>query len=145
LPFRISWAIRGLRSGVCGGPGRWARTLAELPGASQLLGRQQGRCGPILPGRLDSRGRLSPHGQLLRRVSLSQLDFHQGSLDGFLILDEGDGVKASVRRGGDAAHHALVEVAEPLSAQSGEDATDSGDLDVGADSDIEMNWMRVKN
>jgi len=47
-------------------------------------------------------------------------------------------VKASVRRGGDAAHRALVEVAELLSARS-RGATDSGDLDVGADSDIGVN------
>jgi hypothetical protein len=34
-------------------------------------------------------------------------DFHEGGLDGFLILAEGDGVKAGVGRSGDAAHHAL--------------------------------------
>jgi hypothetical protein len=67
-------------------------------------------------------------------------DFHERSLDGLLVLDEGDGVKAGVRRGGDAARHALVEVAELLSAESGGAATDSGDLDVSADFDVGMNW-----
>jgi hypothetical protein len=66
-------------------------------------------------------------------------DFHQRSLDGFLTFDESDGVKAGVGRGGDAAHHALVKVAELLSAESGGATTDSGDLDVGADSDMGVN------
>ena len=49
------------------------------------------------------------------------------------LFDEGDGMKAGVGRGFDTAHHALVEVAELLSAKSGRAATDSGDLDVGTD------------
>src|ERR1035437_6824526 len=67
-------------------------------------------------------------------------DFHERGLDGLLVLDEFDGVKAGVTRGGDAAHHALVEVAELLSAESGGAATDTGDLDVSADFDAGMNW-----
>ena len=67
-------------------------------------------------------------------------DFHEGGLDGRLVLDEGDGMKAGVGRSGNAAHHALMEIAELLSAESGGAATDSGDLDVGADFDIGMNW-----
>ena len=41
-------------------------------------------------------------------------------------------------RGGtvDGAEHALVEVAELLSAESGRAATDSGDFDVGAIPDV---------
>ena len=67
-------------------------------------------------------------------------DFHERGLDGLLALDEGDGMKAGIGRRGDTAHHALVEVAELLSAKSGRAATDSGDLDVGADSDAGLNW-----
>ena len=66
-------------------------------------------------------------------------DFHEGSLDGLLVLDEGDGVETGAGRSGDAAHHALVEVTELLSAKSGGAATDSGDFDVGAISDV---WHR---
>lgn len=62
-------------------------------------------------------------------------DLHERSLDGLLVLDDGDGVKAGVGRSGDAAQHALVEVAEALSAKSWGAATDSGDLDVSADFD----------
>src|SRR5580658_3805111 len=58
-------------------------------------------------------------------------DFHDGGLDGFLVLKHGDGVEARLGDG-DGAEHALVEVAELLSAESGGAATDSGDFDVGA-------------
>ena len=64
-------------------------------------------------------------------------DLHEGGLDRFLILDKGDGVEAGVGGNLDAAHHALMEVAELLSAKSGGAATDSGDLDVGAIFDVE--------
>ena len=57
-------------------------------------------------------------------------NFHDGGLDGLLALDERDGMKARVGRRADAADHALVEIAELLSAESGGAATDSGDLDV---------------
>jgi hypothetical protein len=65
-------------------------------------------------------------------------DFHERGLDGLLVFDEGDGMEAGVGRGLDAAHHALVEVAELLSAKSRGAATDSGDLEVSANLDIGM-------
>jgi hypothetical protein len=58
-------------------------------------------------------------------------DFDERGLDGFLVLKEGGMVDARVR-GFDGAEHALVEVAELLSAESGAAARDSGDFDVGA-------------
>ena len=67
-------------------------------------------------------------------------DFHERGLNGLLALDLGDGVKAGVGRGGNAAHHALVEVAELLPAKWGRAATDSGDLDVGTGFDAALNW-----
>jgi hypothetical protein len=45
-------------------------------------------------------------------------DFHDGGLDGFLVLKHGDGVEARLGDG-DGAKHALVEIAELLSAESG--------------------------
>jgi hypothetical protein len=58
-------------------------------------------------------------------------DFHDGGLDGFLVLKQSDGVEARVGAF-DGAKHALVEIAELLSTESGRAATDSGDFDVGA-------------
>jgi hypothetical protein len=57
-------------------------------------------------------------------------DFHERGLDGLLVFDERDGMEASFRRSLDAAQHALMEVAELLSAQSGRAAADPSDLDV---------------
>ena len=48
-------------------------------------------------------------------------------------------MEASVGWHLDAAYHALVEVAELLSAESRGAAADSGDLDVSANLDIGMN------
>jgi hypothetical protein len=45
-------------------------------------------------------------------------------------------MEAGAGRGGNAAHHALMEVAELLSAKSRGTATDSSDLDVSADFDV---------
>jgi hypothetical protein len=45
-------------------------------------------------------------------------DFHDGGLDGFLVLKHGDGVETRLGDG-DGAEHALVEIAELLSAESG--------------------------
>jgi hypothetical protein len=59
-------------------------------------------------------------------------DFHERDLDGFAVFDERDGVKACLRRGANAAMHALVVVAEFLLAESGRAATDSGDFDMSA-------------
>jgi hypothetical protein len=47
-------------------------------------------------------------------------------------------VKARLRWSTDAANHALVEVAELLSAHGGRGATNSGDLDVGAAANV---WL----
>jgi len=58
-------------------------------------------------------------------------DFHDGGLDGFLVLKHGDGVEARFGDG-DGAEHALVEITELLPAKGGGAATDSGDFDVGA-------------
>jgi hypothetical protein len=58
-------------------------------------------------------------------------DLHEGDLDGFLVFQQGRVMDARVRDF-DGAEHALVEVTELLSAESGGAATDSGDLDVGA-------------
>ena len=59
-------------------------------------------------------------------------DFDEGGLDGFLVLEEGGVVDAGGGRAFDSAEHALVEIAEVLSAKSGGAATDSGDLNVSA-------------
>jgi hypothetical protein len=47
-------------------------------------------------------------------------------------------MQARLRRSADAADHALVEVAELLSAHGGRGATNSGDLDVGAAANV---WL----
>jgi len=52
-------------------------------------------------------------------------DLDEGGLDGFLVLEEGSVVDAGRGRALDGAEHALVEVAELLSAESGGAATDS--------------------
>ena len=49
-------------------------------------------------------------------------------------------MEAGVRRNLDAAHHALMEVAELLSVKSGGAATHSGDLDVSTDFDARTKW-----
>ena len=58
-------------------------------------------------------------------------DLDEGGLDGFFVLEEGGVMDAGRGRSLDGAEHALVEVAELLSAESGGAATDSGDFDVG--------------
>jgi hypothetical protein len=60
-------------------------------------------------------------------------DFHERGLNGFFALDESDGMEARLHRRADAAHHALMEVAELLSAESGGAAADSGNLDMGTE------------
>ena len=59
-------------------------------------------------------------------------DFHEGDLDGFAVFDERDGVKACLRRGANAAMHALVVVAEFACAKSRRATTDSGNFDMSA-------------
>jgi len=58
-------------------------------------------------------------------------DLHEGDLDGGLVLEEGGVTDAGVGNA-DGAEHALVEVAELLSAESRGVAADSGDLDMSA-------------
>jgi hypothetical protein len=59
-------------------------------------------------------------------------DFHEGGLDGFLVLKEGGVVDAGAGRTFDGTEHALVEIAELLSAEWGRAAADSGDFDMSA-------------
>ena len=66
-------------------------------------------------------------------------DLHERGLDGLLVFEERDGMDAGLRRSADASHHALMEVAEVLSAESGRAATDSGDFDMGAGFDAGLN------
>ena len=63
-------------------------------------------------------------------------DFHERGLDGFLVFEEGGVMDARRGRTFDGAKHALVEVTELLSTESGGAATDSGDFDVSAVSRI---------
>jgi hypothetical protein len=58
-------------------------------------------------------------------------DFHESGLDGLGVLEKGGAEDAGAGEV-DGAEHALVEVAELLSAESGGVAADAGDLDVGA-------------
>jgi hypothetical protein len=67
-------------------------------------------------------------------------DLDERGLDGFFILEEGGVMDARLRWAFDGAEHALVEVAELLSTESGGAATDSGDLDVGAVFDGVASW-----
>jgi len=62
-------------------------------------------------------------------------NLHERGLNGFFTLEESDVMEARVRRAFDGTEHALVEIAELLSAKSGGTATNSGDLDVSADFD----------
>jgi hypothetical protein len=58
-------------------------------------------------------------------------DFHQGGLDGFGVLEQG-GAKNAGTGEADGTEHALVEVAELLSAKGRRAAADAGDLDMSA-------------
>jgi hypothetical protein len=62
-------------------------------------------------------------------------DLDEGGLDGLLVLEEGGVMDAGVGAF-DGAEHALMEVAELLSAESGGAAGDSGDFDVSAVFDV---------
>jgi hypothetical protein len=53
-------------------------------------------------------------------------------LDGLLVLDAGEWMQARLRRRAHTTMHALVVVAELLSAERGRAATDAGDLDMSA-------------
>ncbi len=67
-------------------------------------------------------------------------DVHEGKLDGLGILEQGHGVELHV----DALLHAFddagMEVTEELAAQGGGTAALSGDLDVGAVTNVGMGW-----
>jgi hypothetical protein len=65
--------------------------------------------------------------------------FHEGGLDGFLILEQGDGMKARLGRSAHAANHALVKIAKYFFAQGGRAALDSVDLDVRAGASARVN------
>ena len=78
-------------------------------------------------GAEDQFGALEFHGAADQGVD----DFHDGGLDGFRAFEQGDVVQARVGDG-DGADHALVEVAETLSAESGGLAAESVDLDMSA-------------
>jgi hypothetical protein len=58
-------------------------------------------------------------------------DLHEGGLDGFGVLEKGGAEDAGAGEA-DRAKHALVEVAELLSAESGGVAADAGDFDMSA-------------
>jgi hypothetical protein len=60
-------------------------------------------------------------------------DFHERGLDGFLVVEDGDGMEARLGRSADTANHALVEIAENFFAEGRTAAADSAGLDVGAD------------
>ena len=59
-------------------------------------------------------------------------DFHERGLNRGFILDHRDGVQACLRWRANSAIHALVEVAELLSAERWGAAPDSGDFDMSA-------------
>ena len=79
-------------------------------------------------GANDQRGALHVNGVAQQRVD----DFGQRGLDGLFVLDAGERVQAGLRGSAYAAMHALVVVAELLSAERGRTATNSGDLDMSA-------------
>jgi hypothetical protein len=76
----------------------------------------------------DQRGAFHVNGVAQQRID----DFGQRGLDGFFVLDAGKRVQARLRRRAHAAMHALVVVAELLSAERGRAAADAGDLDMSA-------------
>ena len=66
--------------------------------------------------------------------------FHEGDLDGFFVIEEG-GVADAGSGIADGAEHALVEVAELLSAESGGAATDAGDFDMSTGLTFAISWL----
>ena len=78
-------------------------------------------------GAEDQFGALELHGAADQGVD----DLHDGGLDGFRAFEQGDVVQARVGDG-DGADHALMEIAETLSAESGGLAAESVDLDMSA-------------
>jgi len=67
---------------------------------------------------------------VLRRSAL--MTSGERGLDGLLVLDARERMQARLGRSAHAAMHALVVVAELLSAKRGRAATDAGDLDMSA-------------
>jgi len=113
----------GLLVGVVGDAGDHFGGLAELNAAGVADGGVEGA--------EDEFSALEVDGAADEGVD----DFHEGGLDGLLVFEEGDVVEARVGTF-DGADHALVEVAELLSTESGGAAKDSGDLDVGTGFDV---------
>jgi len=70
-------------------------------------------------------------------------DLHERRLDGLVAFDQGYGMDARLVRGGDAAEHALMEVAKFLIAEGGRSAGDAGDFDVGTGADVWVKRHRV--
>src|SRR5579862_4157874 len=62
--------------------------------------------------------------------------FHERGLDGGFVLEHGHGMDARPGRRAHATNHALVKVAENLSAKSGRAAADSVDLDLRTDLNV---------
>ena len=63
---------------------------------------------------------------------------HDRGLDGFGIFDQGDGVDLGVDAGLHSFDHAGVEVAEVFLLEGGGTAAVSGDLDVGATTNVRV-------
>src|SRR3984885_13405156 len=95
------------------------------PGAVGVLYRD-------VEGADDQLGALGVDGVANERVD----DFHQRGLNGLFALELSDGMKTRARRSANAANHALVEVAELLSAESRGVAANSGDFDMSAGAGI---------
>ena len=72
-------------------------------------------------------------------------DFGQRGLDGLSVFDAGERVQAGLGRSAHAAMHALVVVAELLSAKRGRAATNAGDLDMSAAFSVFHEIDPVKN
>ena len=66
-------------------------------------------------------------------------------LDGLLVLDARERMQARLGRSAHAAMHALVVVAELLSAKRGRAATNSGNLDMSAGFSVFHEIDPVKN
>ena len=79
-------------------------------------------------GAQNQRGALHVDGVAQQRID----DFGERGLDGLFVLDAGEWVQARLRRSAHAAMHALMVIAELLSAERRRAAADAGDLDMSA-------------
>ena len=132
--FLVAWRAAGCRGGLVGWLARRVGVVGDLAdhfvGVDAELDAADVADGGV-EGAEDEFGALEFDGAAEQGVD----DFHEGGLDGFFVLEEGGVVDA---RGGklDGAEHALVEVAELLSAESGRAAADSGDFNMSAGLDV---------